>query len=640
MVAPSLDADVAIEVTGLLARVRVRQTFTNPGEDWTEAVYVFPLPEDAAVDHMRIEIGEQVIEGEIKERVQAEKIYQKARQSGQRTSLLRQERPNLFTTRVANIGPGEVLAVEIEYQQAVQYQQSAGGESEYRLRFPMTITPRYIPGSILRDEMDLAQAEEGASSADTDQVQDDSRISPPVGNQGFNNTPTKITLDIHPGFELAALDSPSHQVQRDQIQPGHYRIRLPAGKHPANADFRLQWQAEEKAETQTALFVERWQGDLYGLLMLTPPAATGIGTLVPRDVIFILDTSGSMGGEPLRQAKLALSKAIDGLDESDRFNLIEFNSVYRQLWGAMRPADAAHRDQANSFIDRLVSRGGTEMAAPLRAALCDQCVDEGRLRQIIFITDGAVGNEATLFNTIERRLGASRLFTVGIGSAPNSFFMRKAAQTGRGAYTFIAAPDQVDKAMTEMLQKLRYPALTDIRLAIDGDSSDSISPWPVPDLYQGEPLLLAMKLDAVPGSIEVTGRRGSEQVRAQVTVTAEERSGIHVLWARQHIEALHNHFRASPGSADKEQTRQGIVDLALEHHLVSPFTSIVAVEREPATPLGRHLQKHSVANNPPAGTRFGLAATATPATVYLLAGLLLALCGLSMRVVLRGRWQC
>src|SRR3989454_615279 len=432
--APVLKTDVHLVVTGIVARASVRQEFTNPGSEWAEGIYVFPLPEDAAVDHLRMQIGDRLIEGVIEERAVAKARYEGAKQAGKRASLLERERPNIFTTSVANIPPGAAVAVEIVYQQTIRY--DAG---QFRLRFPMVVGPRYIPGTT------EPRASVGSGWArDTGQVPDASRITPPVEHpaRGALN-PVSLLIELDPGIPLARVAASYHEIQTTPLAGGRYRIELTQGSVPADRDFELVWQPAAAATPTATLLTENKRGEVFALLMVMPPAPPALdGLRRPREVVFVIDNSGSMHGASIDQAKAALRLALGRLRPTDTFNVIRFNHTMDALFPQAQPATSPNLNAADRYAPRLRADGGTEMLPALLQAL-DGHEHPGRLRQVIFLTDGAVGNEARLLSTIHERLGDSRLFTIGIGSAPNGHFMRDAARLGRGTFTYIGSTTEV-----------------------------------------------------------------------------------------------------------------------------------------------------------------------------------------------------
>jgi Ca-activated chloride channel family protein len=609
--APLLLTDVHIDVSGLVARATVAQRFVNATAVWQEGIYVFPLPENAAVDHLTMQVGERRIEGQIRERAVARAAYEQAKTEGRKATLVEQERPNVFTTSVAHIGPGEEVVVTIEYEQTLRYDAGA-----FSLRFPMVVAPRYIPGTSLVD------GDPGSGwAANTDQVPDAARVAPPVmhPSQGFVN-PVTLAIDLHPGFPLAKIDSPYHTIDVVESADGRYAVQLAEGKVPANRDFELVWTPDVGAAPGAAIFAEQRGGRTYALAMVLPPAAQESLPRLPREAVFIVDTSGSMEGTSIAQAKQALAMALDRLQSGDRFNVIEFNSVTKALFSAPVPLDATTLARAKSFVGSLRARGGTEMKPALETALTKDAAP-GFVRQVVFLTDGAVGNEGELIQLIRERLGDRRLFTIGIGSAPNSFFLTKAAQFGRGTFTYIGDVREVAEKMGALFRKLESPVLTDLAIAWPG----AAEMWPrqVPDLYAGEPVVVVAALDALAGDVAISGKRGGVAWSARLPLDAGAREpGIGVLWARAKIDALTD---ALKGGDSESAVRSAVLEVALAHHLVSRYTSLVAVDVTPTAPPGTTSVPNALPTNLPAGWSydavFGTAQTATPATLHLLLGL-------------------
>ena len=590
--APLLATDVEIRVTGHVARATVTQNFRNPHADWFEGIYSFPLPENATVDHLRMRIGDRVVEGEIRERQAAKASYEQAKTEGRRATLVEQERPNIFTTSVANIGPGETIQVEIEYQQTLRYDQG-----RYALRFPMVVGPRYVPKG----------------------VEDAARITPAVLRPDENTgpiNPVTLRISLDAGVPLGSVESAYHRIGIRKAGDSKQLITL-AGDNYANKDFELAWTLAPGRAPAAALFTEKKNGRHYGLLMVVPPAQERQGPAIPREAIFVIDTSGSMHGASIAQAKEALELAIRRLAPADSFNVIEFNSYARALFGQARPAEAGNIENAVRWVRELRAQGGTEMDKALDLAL-DGKEHGSRIRQIVFLTDGAVGNEDALLRMIRDRLGDSRLFTVGIGSAPNSHFMTKAAQFGAGTFTYIGKIEEVKEKMGSLFSKLESPVLKG--LTIDWGSSKGVEAWPkaVPDLYLGEPVVVLFSADSVADEIKVAG------LVARNTPLAEA-GGLGTLWAREKISNLMDALR---GGAPEEEVRPGVLALALDHHLVSKYTSLVAVDRTPARVRDELLKSAGMPTNLPEGWSYDavygeLPRGATDARFNLLAGLLL-----------------
>jgi Ca-activated chloride channel family protein len=610
----TLRTSVEIRVSGMIVRARVIQQFQNPADQCAEGVYVFPLPENSAVDTLRMTIGNRRIEGQIKEREEARRVYEQARREGRKASLLEQQRPNIFTVSVASLLPREEAQIEIEYQQIADYR-----DGEFRLRFPMLVGPRYTPGGQGTGERVL-----GAGAFST------------VGSDSGN--PVSLRIDLRAGVPLRRVESTYHPINRTALSPDHYEVTLAEGEVPANRDFELVWQPDIGREPRAAVFSETVGGETYALVMMVPPMETAAPVRVPRETIFIIDTSGSMEGESIKQAREALVLALQGLDSADTFNIIEFDSDTHVLFAESRPADPSTVADAIAFVESLAADDGTEMLPAIAAALQMPGAASGRVRQVIFMTDGQVSNEAQLFQYIRANLGVSRLFTVGIGSTPNSHFMRQAAQIGRGTFTYIGDLSEVKTKMGELFRKLDHPVLTDLEVRFD-DATAEVWPSRLPDVYVGEPLLVTARLSSGGGGVALAGRAGAGEVRTLSRWTdslslqsSSSESGIGKLWARRKIESLDDSVTAG---ADPQQIRSEIVQVALGHHLVSQHTSLVAVDLTPTGIDSSRCVSQLLPLNEPKGwgeraLAGSLPQTATPAPLLLLIGVLLALMGVAL----------
>jgi Ca-activated chloride channel family protein len=594
-----LESEVVISVSGPIARASLRQRFVNDTGDWLDALYAFPLPEGAAVDRLQLRIGERVIEGVLHERGEALELFEQAREEGQRAALLERDRPNLFTTSLTNLPPGGEIVVEIGYLATLPFDGRA-----FELRFPLAITPRYVPDGV-------ADAERLALPY---RAPDE-----PLGN------PVTLSVDLDAGFALTELESPTHPIT-SEVRGDRVLITLASGATPSTRDFVLRWTPAVGAAPQAALFTERTEAGGYALLLLLPPDVEALPTPQPRELLFVVDVSGSMAGVSIVQAKAALTLALERLGPRDRLNLIAFNDAAWSLWPAPRPADGAALAAAHRFVDGLVADGGTEMRPALERALAGR-PPAGVLRQIVFVTDGSVGNEAELFRLIEQRLGASRLFPVGLGAAPNSFFLRKAAEVGRGSVSYVDDLGLVEETMTALFAKLERPALTD--LAVTLPAGAEIYPATVRDLYAGEALQIHARLEELTGEVHLVGRGGGERWQQTLTLQPDDRPGVAQLWARAQIEAFEDlRFLG----ADPEVIRLAITESALQHGLVTDYTSLLAIERTPVRPADAELQGGELPQNLPEGQIFdaifgsdsyGYPATATPARLLWLLGLLL-----------------
>lgn len=590
--APALETDVVIRVSGMVIRTSVNQKYYNASDKWMEGVYTFPLPESAAVDYMKLVIGERVIEGQIKEREQAKKVYEQAKREGKKASLVEQERPNIFTTSVANVAPGEKISVTIEYQQEVKY-----ADGRFSLRFPMVIGTRYIPGA----PDGSAPKGEGWAS-DTASVPDASRITPPVRHPSKGEiNPVKMTILLDAGVPLKEIKSLYHDIDIDDDGGTAYTVSLEEGETPADKDFALEWTPEEGKEPRASVFFEEAAGKKFALIMVIPPAVDPKEMeRMPKETVYILDRSGSMDGTSIIQAKKALLKAIDGLYPEDTFNIVSFNDNADQLFPECRDADNENISNARRYVEAVRADGGTEMMKALQLAFSGSSRSE-RLRQVIFITDGNVGNENELFDYIRLNLADRRLFTVGIGSAPNSFFMTKAAEEGKGTYTFIGNLSEVEAKMSELFSKIENPMLKDISVTWNNSAPEAF-PSKIPDLYTGEPVVVAAKFDRdVPQTIKISGLKGNEKWSSSVDLlSASEGHGLAKLWAKRKINTLMDEYLQSNDEAKKNE----VVQNALAYGLVTKFTSLVAVDVTPVKPKDEESVTKAVETNLPEGWNY------------------------------------
>ena len=590
--APQLGTDVIMTVNGTIARVTVTQRFENNSDRWLEGIYVFPLPEQSAVDALRMEIGSRVIEGEIKGRDDAKKAYEAAKDAGQKASLVEQERPNIFTNSVANIGPHEAIVVRIEYQEAVK--QDAG---VYSLRFPLVVAPRYNPkGS------EVTPVDYGGKPSPSDPVPDRDRISPPVldPDKAPKINPVSIEVTLDAGFALGDITSSYHEIALKRTGDNTATLALAQGSVPADKDFELVWKPKAVAAPQTSLFYESVGGQDYLLAMVTPPTLDAAPKLLPRELIFVIDNSGSMAGTSIVQAKQSLLFALGRLRPGDKFNVVRFDDTLETLFDTAVDASSENLAIAKHFVSRLDAQGGTEMLPALEAALKDATPDDTtRLRQVVFLTDGSVGNEAQLFEEIANHRGRSRLFTVGIGSAPNSYFMTRAAELGRGTFTQIGSDAQVLERMSALFAKLEKPVMMGLKAEWPAGTNVEAWPDPLPDLYAGEPVVLSAKLASRQGELHLAGTFDGKPWTATLKLEdAVQGAGVAKLWARSKIASLEaKAFTGSdPGAFDRE-----IEGVALEHHLVSSQTSLIAVDKTKSRPDGQGVSSVDMPVNLPDG---------------------------------------
>lgn len=618
-----LKSDANMTLTGLINHVVVTQTYQNENPFAVNARYVFPLPDESAVHAMTMRIGERVIKGQIDKKVEAEKKYEEAKKAGKQAALVRQQRANMFITNVANIGPGEQVIIELEYQEIIDY--SSG---TFAIRFPTTITPRY---HAISGEVEVStQNQEHVNSLPTGWLSPVYSIQSITQNSTQNdNVPSSqfsLNIDIDVGLELVDISSKFHNVDVQNTAFGQYKIALNE-TNAVNRDFVLEFKPLQKEQAQAAFFTQQFEnGDRYGLAMLMPPGDHFTQTQrLPREMVFVVDTSGSMHGQSMEQAKKALFYALSLLDSDDSFNIIGFDSIVTPMSDKPLIASDFNLRRAERFIYSLEADGGTEIQGALNAVL-DGSEFDGFVRQVVFLTDGSVSNEDALFKNIQSKLGDSRLFTVGIGSAPNSFFMRRAADIGKGSFTFIGSTSEVQPKMQQLFDKLAHPAITSLALSDESGNSLDFWPSPLPDLYFGEPIMVAIKLNNAK-NVVLAGQTAQGPLSIKLsTQNSSSAQGIAKLWARQKIKSL---LLYNEQSTVKDEVQ----DLALTHQLLSPFTAFIAIEQTQIKEVAE--QTAQATNALPQGMAMRLPQTDGQSRLHILLGCILLL-GFSVLKINRG----
>jgi Ca-activated chloride channel homolog len=612
--AEMLSTEITSEVTGFIVRTKVRQHFRNPSSDWMEGRYQFPLPDDAAVDEMILIIGERRIVSEIQEKKQALKTYQKAAAAGKKAALLSQQRPNMFSTAVANIEPGGDIVVELSFQSM-----AAQDGVNFSWRMPQAITPRY---NSLSAATYIQDADVTAPKSHYDR-------------RGDRN-PTSFRILMKKADALVALESPSHDIDLSEGDETARVIKLANGSLPADKDFVLHWQYAQGEEASTVVFFEDREDARYILGMVLPPKAATDVLSAPRDITFVIDVSGSMHGLSMEQARKALIKGLELLGPKDRFDIIAFNDRTWRLFGQSRAVTPDSLSDAYRFIGGLQADRGTEMYPALSAALQDSR-SEDYLRQIMFLTDGAVSNEQRMFDLVKDTVGPARLFTVGLGSAPNGWFMRKAAEQGRGVHLQVSNLANTQSELERLFNDMSAPTLQNIELGLP-ESSD-FYPRQVPDLFGQRPLTFVTRQDqgVEPIRIAAMGPQGQPWQYDLQMSDATAGSGISKFWAGRKIESLTD-ARSRGMSADL--VREAVLDVSLTHGVLSEFTSFVAVDQTPARVREDFLKKVQIKGNLPQGAsweKFYGPKTASPMIWQFFSGLVLLLLAIALGFAIRRR---
>ncbi|HTM49492.1 MAG TPA: VIT and VWA domain-containing protein [Bryobacteraceae bacterium] len=570
---------VKAEISGFLSRVTVTQEFRNPYQEKIEAVYTFPLPHDAAVDEMTMKIGDRTVRGKIKRREEARAIYDAARDKGYAAALLDQERPNIFTQAVANIRPGEKVTITLKYVETLKYEAGA-----YEFVFPMVVAPRYIPGK-------PAGRQGGGWAPDTTRVPDASRITPPVtlpGTRAGHDISVEITLDA--GVPINFLRSVTHDVDIERPTPRTARLRLKNKNEIPNRDLVLLYDVSGRKIEDAVLTHHDSRGGFFTMI-LQPPAKTPAQDITPKELVFVLDTSGSMSGFPIEKAKEAMKHALDGLNPRDTFNLITFAGDTAILFPQPVPATPENLRQAQQFLASRSGRGGTEMMKAIRASL-DPSDKQDHLRVVCFMTDGEVGNDMQIIAEVQKHPNA-RVFAFGIGSSVNRFLLSKMAEYGRGEVEFVGLEDDGSAAAKRFHERVHSPLLTDIRIDWGGLPVSDVYPARIPDLFSARPVVLSGRYTrAGKRVIRLRGTMGGKEFTREIAVTLPDSEPKHdvlaTLWARRRVDDLMGQdWEGTQSGRPRSDMKEAVTKVGLEYNLMTQFTSFVAVEETVVTDGGK-----------------------------------------------------
>jgi Ca-activated chloride channel family protein len=585
--------DVQARIDGLIARVMLTQTFVNTHAEALEAMYIFPLPDRAAVTRFRLEVAGRIVEGELKERGAARQEYDKAIQAGHRAAIAEEERPDVFTMRVGNLPPGEEATVRLTLTGPLPY-----SEGEATFRFPLVVAPRYIPGVPLPG----ASVGDGVS-ADTDAVPDASRISPPVLLPGF---PSPVRLGLSVEVPLGALKPADFRsslhtvVESEDNDTKLFRVQ---SRERLDRDFILRFRiGQERVVTSLSLQPDAEGSEGTFLLTLVPPAQ-GAGQGAGRDVVFVLDRSGSMGGWKIVAARRALARMVDTLTEGDRFTVYAFDDRIETPpeFGSDHLVSASNRlrFRAVEFLAKIDARGGTEMAEPLnravnelshekaggtpahRSAGVPRAGETDRKRILVLVTDGQVGNEDQILKHLGQRAKGLRIFTLGIDRAVNAAFLRRLADLGGGRSEFVESEDRLDEVMDMVHRHIGTPVLTGLRLEPAGLKflPDSVVPGRLPDLFAGTPLLVSGRYRGdADGAIALQGRDAAGQMwSAEVRGRRVDNPALTTVWARGQLREMEDRYVI--GTGDRTALEREIVAVSLRFSVLCRFTAFVAVDR-------------------------------------------------------------
>src|SRR5713226_2905055 len=571
------------EISGFLSRVVVTQEFENPFDEKIEAVYTFPLPQNAAVDDMTMVVGDRTVRGKILRREEAEAVYEAAKTNGQTASLLNQERPNIFTQSVANILPGEQIKITISYVETLKYEDGA-----YEFVFPMVVGPRYIPGSATGAPV---SSQGNGFAPNTDRVPDGSRITPqpvPEGMRVGHDISLDVTLDA--GVPIDALSSKTHEVNVERPDDHRARVTLKDQAAIPNKDFILRYDVAGK-KIEDALLLHASDKGGYFTLILQPPLRVTAEDVTPKELVFVLDTSGSMYGFPIEKAKETMKLALDNLYPSDTFNLITFSGDEHILFPAPVPATKENLAKAQAFLESRQGGGGTEMMKAIKASM-DPSDASDHVRIVCFMTDGYVGNDMEIIGEVQKHPNA-RVFAFGIGGSVNRFLLDGMAKYGRGEVEYVALNDDGSAAARRFYERVRNPLLTDISIDWNGLPVADVYPKTIPDLFSAKPVILTGRyIGAGKGVIRLKGKMSGRDFVREIPVDFSKSESQHdvlsTLWARTRVDDfMSQDFKGAQQGNMKEDVKQAVTQLGLDYRLMTQFTSFVAVEEMIVTDGGQ-----------------------------------------------------
>lgn len=566
---------VKARLSGFFADVEVSQTYRNSYDHPINAVYVFPLPENSAVDHLKMVIGPRVIEAEVDERKAAKKTFERARRAGHTAALVEQERPNVFTQSVANIAPLTKIDVVVHYLQDLTY--DAG---EYEFVFPTVVGPRYIPGA------PVAGSSGSGTRADTDRVPDAARITPAVmgrGQRSGHDISIEVIADA--ALPIGELSVPTHEVISRRPADGTLRVTLAEKDAIPNRDFVMRYRVAGR-EPRAALYTSGGRSGHFALIV-HPPALDVDRLVGRREIVFVVDVSGSMRGAPLALCQAAMRRAIRHLRPVDTFNIITFSGATGQAFPAPRPANDATVREALAYVDKMVAGGRTEMSDAVKAAL-GLDVERGRRRYVFFLTDGLTGEEARIaeearsfVEALGRKGQEARVFGLGVGSSPNRAMIEALSRAGRGVAVFAGNREDPGRAVNRFFRYIDRSVLRDLHIDWGSLEPAELFPRELPDLFASHPLIVHGRYTGeAKGPIVVRGTVNDDDlaipVQIRLSATPDAPKGLlGTLWARAKIGSLEEALWAG-SNPDAEKA---ITALGIEHHLVTSFTSLIAVDR-------------------------------------------------------------
>lgn len=570
IVLPLKSTNVNAEIEGFGARVTIVQTFTNPTNAPIEAVYTFPMTADAAVDRMRMKIGDRIIDGIIKPREEARAIYDAAKSQGKAAALLDQERPNIFTQSVANILPNAQVQIEISYVQLVKYE-----DGQFEFSFPMVVGPRFLGNA-----------------------PDPGKIAPPTLAPGVRSGANiALHINLNAGAPVTGIKSVLHEISVTPRNSSQAIIELKRKDEIPNKDFILRYRvATNSVQSAFLSQFDSTKGGFFSLVLLPPKAPTQ-QQIAPKEVIFVMDQSGSQNGFPIEKSKELTLKLIKTLNPGDTFNVMGFANGVNLLWQEPHGVSEAAVDEASAFVRGLSANGGTQLRAAVEAALTP-APDPKRIRLVVFNTDGFVGDEPAILQSIRKYRGNTRMFTFGIGNGVNRYLIDSMSEEGRGDSETVTLAEKADEAVQRFIDRTQNPILTNVSVSVDGLPVSDVLPAALPDVFSEKPIVVYGRY-ATPGKGTVTirgtmaGKPWSQTLNVTFPGAAHNNGPISTLWARRQVDHIERHYMMLERGQDSQaQSKTAITDLAMEFGIMTQYTSFVAVEQRVINVGGKQRTVH------------------------------------------------
>ena len=591
---PALKTDIRTQVQGDLATVMVTQTFANPTTVPLNATYLFPLNKDAAVHAMTMEVGDEIVQAQIQKIEKAKKTFEKAKRQGKAASLLTQHRPNMFTQHIANLMPGLPIKVTLVYDQTVPFV-----DGNYELVIPLIVGPRYQPArsgkppKVVDDGVTVGMKKVSAETQFNQWEIETLPSYPDVSGLTIPDVVSKdrvsISINLEAGAAIPNIYSRTHKIKVTGDNEKRKSITLADGRTIDNRDFVLRYQLAGK-DTQPAFLAYNDSKDGYFSLWIEPPASPKSNHITAREMVFVLDTSGSMSGEPIDASKVFMRHALNNLRSKDYFRIIRFSNNASEFTSGPVRATPNNINNGLDYVDSLSANGGTEIPSAIRQAFSIS-KPAGTLRIVVFLTDGYIGNESEVLRLITRTIGDARIYAFGVGTSVNRFLLSEMGRKGRGFARFMDPTEDAEEVALELAGKLESPVLTDISIDWGELKVSQITPAVIPDLFAGDSIRVLGKIEGNgTHTVEVKGRVRGRQASLPIQAVLPDGKGemtpspIPQIWARSQI-ADHMGQINSPDAfktthLSDGELKQKVIDLGLKHSLATRWTSFVAVSRK------------------------------------------------------------